>query len=173
MRFLGGALLIAFAIQFAEPAKADIASTCGPDSRCWLHAAVNAIDAKDFQDAREDFSVSAKLGSTDAEYGLAVLYGDAKSGMFNISSSSYWLMKAAKDGVTPAQILLATYYLKGRSPIPKDWVEAYKWFSIAAATASDDGQRSDAEHARDAVAQALTPQQLADGRARAFRQSAN
>jgi len=51
--------------------------------------------------------------------------------------------------------------------IPKDdYVEAYKWFEISASRADDPREKKKAERMRDMVGLELTPDQLAEARAR-------
>ncbi|MDB4809753.1 sel1 repeat family protein [bacterium] len=68
---------------------------------------------------------------------------------------------AAEQGVAKAQHNLGVMYAKGEG-VPQDYVEAYAWFSVAAA-----GGYADAANNRDVVAGDLTPEQLSQGQKRA------
>lgn len=50
--------------------------------------------------------------------------------------------------------------------IPKDYIEAHKWMSLAAARATGDNQRRFAD-ARDSLAKLMTPEQIAEAQKRA------
>ena len=62
-----------------------------------------------------------------------------------------WYRKAAEQGLTPAQNNLGFMYNKGQG-VPRDYVQAHKWFNLAA-TKGD----KDAAKYRDIVAKKMTP----------------
>ena len=70
-------------------------------------------------------------------------------------------LTAAETGHTKAQYMLGVSYAYGKG-VPQDDVQAYKWFHIAAATATDNKIRGLAVNSRDAVAQMLTPHEIAE-----------
>ena len=162
------AAVVAILTACAVSVGAQTQNSCGANALCWLKTGEDDIFWRHYVEAREDLSIAAKLGSRNAEYGLALLYRNQGTGFVDRSTSAYWLIKAARDGVTPAQILLASEYINGSPPIPKDRIEAYRWFSIAAATATEESQRADAQRGREVLAKALTPEQIARGQARAL-----
>ena len=51
--------------------------------------------------------------------------------------------------------------------VPQDYVEAHKWFNLAAAGASDADTRKRAAKARDDRARKMTPAQIAEAQKRA------
>jgi len=51
---------------------------------------------------------------------------------------------------------------RGRG-VPKDYVEAYKWFALAATKSSPGKTRDNAIKGRDAVASEMTQAQIAEG----------
>jgi TPR repeat protein len=61
---------------------------------------------------------------------------------------------AAVQGKTLAKAKLGVMYLKGQG-IPKDYIQAHKWFNLAAA----DGNK-DAAGLRDYLASSMTPAQI-------------
>ncbi|MGO8670277.1 MAG: tetratricopeptide repeat protein, partial [Capsulimonadaceae bacterium] len=77
-----------------------------------------------------------------------------------------WLQLAAEQGEPTAQFLLGLLFDKGYG-VPEDWVQAEVWLNLAASQASGD-QRDYWARVRDAVAQKLTLDQLAEARRRAF-----
>lgn len=64
-----------------------------------------------------------------------------------------------------AQTNPAAKYNSG-SGIPKDYIEAHKWMSLAAARATGDNQKRFAD-ARDSLAKVMTPEQIAEAQKRA------
>ena len=73
-------------------------------------------------------------------------------------------MELANAGDVSAQLLLGLAYEFGLG-VPQDYVEAHKWFNIAASLADEDGdeegRKTFAEN-RDGVAEDMTPQQIAE-----------
>lgn len=70
-----------------------------------------------------------------------------------------WLKKLAREGDLESQHLLATFYIQGRG-VPQNFVRAYSWFSVAAASGHGPSLAS-----RDAVAQLMSSSQLEQGQA--------
>lgn len=75
----------------------------------------------------------------------------------NYDGAVSWFNKAAEQGEADAQFLLGRMYYDGNS-ISQDYVEAYKWFSIAAANGVTVAPRY-----RDGLARSMTPEQIAEG----------
>ena len=72
-----------------------------------------------------------------------------------------WLFrKAADQGYALAQANLALLYMIGQG-VPGDYVQAYKWISLAA-RALEGSDRDKAIKARDDVAARMTPAQIAE-----------
>ena len=68
-----------------------------------------------------------------------------------------WWRKAAEQGLAHAQVRVGMMYDKGEG-VPQDYVEAHKWFNLAAAI----GQTKGAIELRDKVAKRMTPAQIAE-----------
>lgn len=68
---------------------------------------------------------------------------------------------AAQRGDTAAQYNIGRLYARGEG-VPRDYAEAYKWFTLAAA-----GGRREGEQGRQAIARNMTPVQMAEGLRRA------
>ena len=77
-----------------------------------------------------------------------------------------WLYQAAEQGAPTAQFLLGLLFDKGYG-VPQDWVQAEVWLNLAASQASG-GHRDYWARIRDAVAQKLTLDQLAEAQRRAY-----
>jgi len=72
----------------------------------------------------------------------------------------YW-GPLAQRGDAAAQYNIGRLYARGEG-VPRDYPEAYKWFTLAAA-----GGRREGEQARQAIARTMTPVQMAEGLRRA------
>jgi hypothetical protein len=70
-------------------------------------------------------------------------------------------VKAASQGHTAAQPSLGFKFANGVG-MPQDYIEAYKWWNVAAAQ----GDKTALEN-RDLVAKRMTPEQIAEGQRRA------
>ena len=68
-----------------------------------------------------------------------------------------WYRKAAEQGHVGAQCSLGVMYANGKG-VPKDYVEAYAWWSVAATNGHEDAK----ERLPKAKAK-LTPEGLAEG----------
>jgi uncharacterized protein len=71
-----------------------------------------------------------------------------------------WYRLAADQGDALAQVDLGEMCLSGHG-VPQDYVEAYMWFNLAAAS-DEDAVMALARAARDDVARVMTPEQIAD-----------
>ena len=93
----------------------------------------------------------------DTGQGVAQDYSQAVAGY----------LKAADQGYAAAQFNLGVMYDTGEG-VPEDDVEAHKWHNLAASRVTGDAQ---AEYgyaeARDALAEQMTPAQLAEAQKRA------
>ena len=76
-----------------------------------------------------------------------------------------WWRLAADEGLAAAQSNLGFMYANGRG-VPQDYVEAHMWYSLAGAQNSGEDRARSVE-ARDAVAERMTREQLADAQRRA------
>jgi uncharacterized protein len=74
-----------------------------------------------------------------------------------------WFRRAAGQGNAAAQNDLGLMYDR-RQGVPQDYVQAHKWFSLAAARfpASKTGEREQAVRNRDRVAAKMTAAQIAE-----------
>ena len=69
--------------------------------------------------------------------------------------------KAAEAGNADAQGRLASMYAVVHG-VPQDFVQAYKWFNIAASTDTDKEERDRSVRSRDLVSGKMTPNQIAE-----------
>ena len=73
---------------------------------------------------------------------------------------------AAAQGNSAAQYNLGLMYYNGDA-VPQDYVQAHKWFNLAAATFTEKEDCDKAVKARDHVAARMTPAQIAEAQKRA------
>ena len=152
-RRLAFALTLA-ALCFASGAKADA-----------LSAGMREFARHDYVRAASLLVVEAERGSPVAQTYLGYMcqYGLGVPQDYVLAAS--WLHQAAEQGEPTGQFLLGLLFDKGYG-VPQDWVQAEVWLNLAAAHAGAKRQDYFAR-VRDAVAQKLTLNQLADARRRA------
>ena len=138
------ALVLAAALAFAaSPAPAE--PTPG-----W-----KAFTAGEYVKAEAIWRPLAEQGDHNAAFGLGVLAQTRN----RPEEAARWYEQAARAGLTSAQVLLASMYADGRG-VPRDAMRAYAWLHRATL----DGH-ANAARARDAVATALTADQVAQAEA--------
>ena len=134
-------------------------------------AKADAVSAGKRAFARHDYVRAASLLFVEAERGSPVAqtylgymnqYGLGVPQDYVLATS--WLHQAAEQGEPTGQFLLGLLFDKGYG-VPLDWVEAEVWLNLAAAHAG--GQQEYYARIRDAVAQKLTLNQLAETQRRA------
>ena len=76
--------------------------------------------------------------------------------------ASYWLCISANTGRKPSQKQLAYLHLKGLEYFPQDDVKAYIWYSLAGPDKSPYASEHYALRNRDALAERMTPAQIAE-----------
>ena len=139
---------------------------------CASSAKADAVSAGKRAFARHDYVRAASLLLLEAERGSPVAqtylgymyqYGLGVPRDYVLATS--WLHQAAEQGEPTAQFLLGLLFDKGYG-VPQDWVQAEVWLSLAAARAGAKQQDYFAR-VRDAVAQKLTLDQLAEAQRRA------
>jgi hypothetical protein len=73
-----------------------------------------------------------------------------------------WYQKAAEAGDPMAQFDLGRIYETGQEGVAMDYVEAHKWWNIAAANGEERARKS-----RNIVERLMTPAQIAEAKKRA------
>ena len=74
------------------------------------------------------YELAANQGNRKAMHNLAVFYASKK----DMANAARWFAKAASLGLSDSQFNLAVLYERGDG-VPQSLVEAFKWYSIAAA----------------------------------------
>ncbi len=148
------AALALLALCSASGAKADA-----------LSAGKRAFARHDYVHAASLLSLEAERGSPVAQTYLGYMYQYGLGVPRDYVLATSWLHQAAEQGEPTGQFLLGLLFDKGYG-VPQDWVEAEVWLSLAAAHA--EARRQDYfARVRDAVAQKLTLNQLAEAQRRA------
>jgi TPR repeat protein len=88
---------------------------------------------QDKAEAAKWYRKAAEQGHADAQNHLGWIYQDIGNltGMQNEAEAAKWYRKAAEQGHADAQDSLGSMYKSG-SGVPKDEVEAYAWYNLAA-----------------------------------------
>jgi TPR repeat protein len=142
------------ALCLASSAKADAVS-----------AGKRAFARHDYVRAASLLLVEAERGSPAAQTYLGYMYQYGLGVPRDYVLATSWLNQAAAQGEPTGQFLLGLLFDKGYG-VPQDWVQAEVWLNLAAAHAGGP-QRDYFERVRDAVAQKLTLDQLAEAQRRA------
>jgi uncharacterized protein len=152
-RRLAFALTLA-ALCFASGAKADA-----------LSAGKRAFARHDYVRAASLLLVEAERGSPAAQTYLGYMYQYGLGVPQDYLHATSWLHQAAEQGEPTGQFLLGLLFDKGYG-VPQDWVQAEVWLNLAAAHAPV-RQQDYFGRVRDAVAQKLTLNQVAEAQRRA------
>jgi uncharacterized protein len=130
-----------------------------------LSAGKRAFERHDYVRAASLLFAEAERGSPVAQTYLGYMYQYGLGVPQDYVRATSWLHQAAEQGEPTGQFLLGLLFDKGYG-VPQDWVQAEVWLNLAAAHA---GARQQEYYARvrDAVAQKLTLNQLAETQRRA------
>jgi TPR repeat protein len=116
----------------------------------------------DFVEAVQWYRLSAESGVTQAQINLAALLMLGKGPVSAEPIEGFkWYKKAAVSGSDRAQMGVAISYYTGRGA-PKDYVEAYAWANLAAAS----GKVERSKELREDIEAKLSPEQIAEGQQR-------
>jgi TPR repeat protein len=127
----------------------------------------NAARARgDHAEAFRLLLVLARTENPAAQNNLGAMYQSGEGTSQDFQQALFWFRKAAGLGHSRAQMNLGLMYRNGQG-IVQDFIEAHKWFNLAASS-SDNDTRHHASLARDAIAQRMTPEQVAAAQARAI-----
>ncbi len=131
-----------------------------------LLAGERAYARRHYEEAAPLFLAEAERGSPVAQTYIGYMYQNGLGVPQNYAVAAGWLNLAAQQGEPTAQFLLGLLFDKGFG-VPQDWVQAEVWLNLAASQATD-AHRDYWARVRDAVAQKLTLDQLAEARRRAY-----
>lgn len=118
---------------------------------------------KDDAEALKWFRLAADRGDAIAEFNLGVMYAEGQGVPQDNDEAAKWYRLAADQGNPQAQYNLGLWYAQGDGG-SADIVRAHMWFNLAAARfpTSDTRNRSAAAASRDAVANNMTSDQIAE-----------
>ena len=111
---------------------------------------------QDFMKAANYFGLAAAQGYAPAQYSLGIKYEKGQGVPLSHSVAAMWYRRSAEQNHADAQYRLGRMFVQGQG-VERDYMEAVKWFDLAAAQGIED-----ATVAREAVAEFLTPEQLAE-----------
>ena len=92
---------------------------------------------------------------------VAVAHAEGRSVPQDETEALRWFRLAADQGFAAAQVTLGMAYAEGGGGVPQDRVAAHMWLSLAAAQVSTRNRDTYVE-LRDAVAEEMTPEQIAE-----------
>jgi uncharacterized protein len=150
---------IAFALALAALCSASGAKADGGS------AGMRAFARHDYVRAASLLVVEAERGSPVAQTYLGYMYQYGLGVPQDYVLATSWLHQAAERGEPTGQFLLGLLFDKGYG-VPQDWVQAEVWLNLAAAHAAGT-QKEYFARVRDAVAQKLTLNQVAEAQRRA------
>jgi TPR repeat protein len=107
------------------------------------------------------FRKAADRGHANAQNRLGNIFQLSKQ----YAEAAVWYRKAADQGHTQAQISLGLLY-EGGLGMPQDYVEALKWYTLAANRSTDPEQRDFAVKNYNAAALNMVPAQIAEAKTR-------
>ena len=152
--------VIAVVLSLAAPA---FGAAAGAST---LTAGEQAYARHDYARAAPLLRAEAERGSPDAQTYLGYMYLNGFGVPQDFVVAAGWLNQAAQQGQPTAQVLLGMAFDKGQG-VPQDWVQAETWLILATSQAGS-RERDYWARIRDAVAQKLTLDQLAEARRRAY-----
>ncbi len=85
----------------------------------------------DFPELQE-IGLRAEEGDADAQYRLAGMLSTGEGAPQSMDDAARWYLAAAAQGHELAAYKVALLYLRGRGFPRRDYVQAYRWFSISA-----------------------------------------
>ena len=111
---------------------------------------------QNYQQAKQWFEEGAKQGHAGAQTNLGTMYLHGEGAPQSDRMALFWFNQAAEQKDALAFAKLGLMYVQGRGAL-QDFVQAHMWYNLSAAH----GETRSAE-ARDALAQRMTPAQIAE-----------
>lgn len=116
--------------------------------------------SEDGAEAIRWFQLAAEQGYDRAQYNLGIMYDTGRSVPQDHAEAVRWLRLAAEQGHANGMSYLGAMYGSGNG-VPQDYVQAHMWRSLAVSRDTSANQDIAVE-ARDALANRMTPRQLAE-----------
>lgn len=93
----------------------------------------------DYAAALREWRPLAEQGHANAQFQLALMYGQGQGVAKDFEQAAKWLRKAAEQGLASAQSLLGLLYAEGQG-VPKNFAKSAKWYGKAAEQNDADAQ---------------------------------
>jgi TPR repeat protein len=98
-------------------------------------AGVVAYKSANYAAALTEFTAAAEAGNAQAQYLVGSMYDNGQGTTANDTEAIKWYARAAHQGFVTAQYNLGMMLVNGEGIEKPDYMQAYAWFSIAAAKA--------------------------------------
>lgn len=176
-------------VGFALPFAAALAIATAVPARADLDSAIRALaTGKNIATACKEIISLAEQGDALAMAQLSEAYKSGACGKRDAALAGKWQRRAAEKGDAYAQMTLGSHYRIGDAGYRRDFVQAYKWYDLAATapkprskagqgevfsqlmrvqgTASFNDTAADLQAAtqRDRLAQKMTPAQITEAK---------
>ena len=116
---------------------------------------------RNYDEAARWWHRAADQGDASAQANLGVMYDKGYGVPQDNVEAAQWYRRAAEQGLVFAQFSLGLMYYNGEG-VPRDYGKAHMWLDLATLTSSVDTDTQERwRQARDAVAQLLSPEELA------------
>lgn len=123
-------------------------------------AVTNAAVANDYSAAVKWYALAEDPDDAATRYAMALDYLNAKP-QPDYASAAYWMLMAAERGSARARATLGDMYAAGTGVARND-AAAYLWYTLAAQSLTNEDDRVAVADKLDHLAEAMTPQELAD-----------
>ena len=114
---------------------------------------------QDYTQAARWFREAAESGEPGAQDSLGDMHLEGRGMPSDYKEALRWFRRSANQGHAAGQLSLGGCYEKGQG-VAQDFVEAYKWYNLAASEAGEGSWQ------RDALAEKMTSQQIAEAQRR-------
>ena len=141
---------------FLAVALMPVAAVAGP-----LEDGLNAAESGDFATALRLWQPLAEQGHAEAQNNLGVMYEYGRGVTQNYAEAAKWYKRSAEQGFATGQQRLGSMLLDGRG-VPQDYVQAHMWFSLAVSRLPLGGKRDMTINNRNAAAEHMTREQIAE-----------
>jgi len=109
-------------------------------TQAWLAtlSSLEVVTQRDFN----DISSKARSGDKEAQYWMALLYGDGRLVPKDDATARDWMLKSAEQGYPPAQEGMGRVYLgrMTKNSSVRDYGDADRWFRLAATQGNAEAQ---------------------------------
>lgn len=133
-----------------------------PAARASWDEATKAFAKKQYASAAKLFKPLAEKGNALAQYQIALMHRMGLGLTKDQKEAKKWSRLAAKQGNADAQLMLGSLYAKAEGGESADVVRAYAWYETSAKEGNIEAKKELASLEKE-----MTPQQLAEARAKA------